>query len=141
MTEEDAIQWLRGLDTDLWPPGHQNGVIHYEASREVTQEELQTVFACIEEFRLVTEMRSTNMFGGYGMMVYDNPAAPGVPLVPVLFLIENHLSKGPGSNRRQGCGRDDAWELFSRYTHSDQNKEWIKMFGLKASRERHHYDY
>ena len=141
MDEEAAIQWLRDLDASLWPPGHKNGVVCYEASREATQEEIDTVCICIEEYRLVTEMHSTNMFGGYGMMVYDNPAAPGVPLVPVLFLIENHLPKGSNSTKPQGCGRDDAWELFSRYTHTDQNKEWTKTFRLKPSRERSHYDY
>lgn len=149
VTEEEDIQWLRELDDDLWPPGHKSDGITLKGYRLITQEELKRVIRCIEEYRLVTEMHCTSMFGGYGIKVYDNPAAPGVPLVPVLFLIEDHLpidtrwslvDEEP-SVKRQGCGRDDAWELFSRYTHTDQNKEWTKTFRLKPSRERSHYDY
>lgn len=38
-------------------------------------------------------------------------------------------------------GRDDAWELFSKYTHSEKNREWLKQYGLRPSRERSSYDY
>jgi hypothetical protein len=150
VSEEEDIEWLRALDADLWPPDHKNEIVALKASRMITKQELDRVLGSVEEHRLVTEMVMTNMFGGYGMRVYDNPAAPGVPLVPVLLLIEGHLPLNtrwslldgqPAATKVPGSGRDEAWTLFSRYTHSEQNQAWLKLFGLKPSRSRSHYDY
>ena len=31
--------------------------------------------------------------------------------------------------------------MFSKYTHSERNREWLKNYNMKAPQERHYYDY
>ena len=74
------------------------------------------------------------------------------PPLPLLAITEDHLpgptryevlmgTAKPRPERKPGCGRDDAWELFSRFTHSKQNRTWLKMYKLRPPQERSHYDY
>jgi hypothetical protein len=145
---------LRQLHEDLWPSGYKSpSPVDRVATRELTKAELEGVLQTIKAQGLLTNMISAGMFGAYGMEVYEHPTYPGLPPTKVLLLVEGHLPgptrydrlvdrlAGVPPERRPGCGRDDAWEIFSRFTHSEQNRAWLKMYGMQPPQERYYYDY
>lgn len=143
----DDLEWLRQLDRELWPESRGSG-----ANRTLSKEELERVFACIEKYKLVAEMYSIRMFGGYGMQLYEQEPYPGTGAQFITAITEDHLPVPTRYDhiagnvkekplRRPGCGRDDAWEIFSKYTHSDVNRAWLKKYRLETPRERSYYDY
>ncbi len=156
LTEEER-QWLQALNEELWPPltvderRAGKGRIKLEASRTLQWTEFQQVLKLVDERRLLTSMFSSGMFGGYGMSVWEHELFPGSGPTPILRLVEDNL---PDPHRLQvregydkhvrkepGVGRDDAWESFSKFTHSETNKEWLKSYRMDPPRERSHYDY
>lgn len=147
----DDIQWLKDLNRDLWPEGQKKhngpGMVAY---RVLTTKEIQEITRIIEERRLLTYMISTSMFGGYGMEVFAHPEFPGLPPEYLLAVIEDHLPRHtrydeltdrPIPEKKPGRGREDAWILFSRYTHSEQNREWLKQYHMRPPQHRNYYDY
>ena len=146
------LAWLKELHQRLWPPHHKSNGIVLEAYRQLTHEELERVLGLIETHTLLTSMVSIGMFGGFGMRVYEDPPAFGMPPEQVLFLHEGHL---PPPTRLQralgdapepkprvpGCGKPEAWDLFSRYTHSEKNRKALAYFKMDPPREQSYYDY
>jgi hypothetical protein len=152
---DEEIQWLKSLQGSLWPPKERwyDSPVSMKTFRELTFEEWGRVRELIEGRGLLTMMKSVNMFGGYGMEVYLHPVPAGAPPVKVLLIHEDNLpsptriqraaSDAPLTRpeRVPGAGRDDAWKLFSRYTHSAHNRQWLKYYHLEPPQERSHYDY
>lgn len=159
---DDDIAWLKKLQEDLWPPKparkkrfdpYAGPEIKLEAKRTLMREELERVLACIEKHKLIAEMFSSNMFGGYGMSLYDHELYPGTGAQFLVAIIEDHMPVAtrydhisgnlpPEPTRRgQGCGREDAWKVFSKYTHSPENVEWLAKYKLQPSRYQSYYDY
>lgn len=161
-------QWLLDLNLELWPKKDQRSkgevlrdTIFPEARtapepkvpREMlTHEELERVLSLVRGCKLLTSMFSSSMFGGYGMSVFDHEPFPGTGPTFLLALSEEHLppptrlERAAGgttrpSKKTPGCGRDEAWKLFSPFTHSAQNREWLKSYKMDPPRERGYYDY
>jgi hypothetical protein len=96
-------------------------------------------------------MFCTSMFGGYGMDVYEHEPAPTVGPVPLLRLVEGHMpvptpeevAANPGRYQRPGggVGRQDAWEFFSKFTHSERNAGWLASYKMRPPQPRSSYDY
>jgi len=143
----DDIAWLRILHEELWVKKPSP-----RAAPTLTKEEFERVLNCIEKYKLVAEMVSTHMFGGYGMQLYEHELYPGTGPQLLVLISEDNLpvptrydrilgTAQEPPKRKPGSGRDDAWEIFSRYTHSEQNRKWLKEYKLHRSEERVHYDY
>jgi hypothetical protein len=167
MLSEVDRDWLKKLDSSLWPPDHKNGVVSLEASRDLTNEEYETLTRILDEGNVVVEMICTNMFGGYGIRVYEHESYPGVGLQYLCCVTEDHLpsehtrferdllEEGKGgvlpkpsrykkleeSGHVAGEGSTRAWNYFSRYTHTDKQREFCKKYKLGAPQPRSHYDY
>lgn len=162
----DDIEWLRKLQNDLWPskPKPERSLfnrrsdgdditIKLEAKRTLTKEEFERVLGSIEKHKLIAEMFSTSMFGGYGMKLYDHELYPGTGAQFLVSLIEDHLPVATRydhisgnlpeepKRRGQGCGREDAWKVFSKFTHAEQNVEWLTKYRLQPSQYQSYYDY
>lgn len=140
------LVWMRQLHEELHPPKNKNGLrIKLDASRRLKKKEWARVQKAIVENRLVCEMGCTNMFGGVGIWIYDHPPAPGINEVEhVLTLTQEHLPGKTGKKAKEpslGCCLREAWEVFSEFTHGDQNREWLKQYGLREPRDPSHYDY
>lgn len=137
---DSDLSWLRELQQALWPKSHkQNGIV-LDVSRRLTREEQKRVVSCIRDQRLVTSLMSKGMFGGFALNVYAHEQYFETGAEFLLLLTEDHLP-GPKSKPAPGCGTDEAWEFFSQFTHSKQNREWLKKYKLPAPRERSYYDY
>lgn len=152
---EDAmgtdIEWLVGLHEELYRDEGQNR-IQVVSSRRLTNQEFARVLAAIEKHKLVAEMVCTSMFGAYGMRLYEHELYPGTGARELVLINEEQLpvptryehmegTAKPIPERRSGCGRDDAWEVFSKYTHAEQNRVWLKQYKLQESKYRSYYDY
>jgi hypothetical protein len=161
LSDEDRT-WLTKLSDDLWPEPEEGKrtrrVIVLDATRKLLHEEVERICALIVSAPLLTSMFSKGMFGGFGMDMYEHAEFPGLPPTHLLRIIEDHLPgpKGPSvyehilgtakplppePKRHPGCGTDQAWDLFSVYTHSDQNRAWLKENKMQPPKERTHYDY
>lgn len=154
---DDERKWLVDLNEALWPKSHTStnpGIKHrisMDALRPLTADELARVEVLISERGLLTSMFSTSMFGGYGMDVYEHELAPDLGPTPLLRLVEGHMpvptpeeeAADPVRYRRPGggVGRQDAWECFSKFTHSERNAELLASYKMRAPRERSSYDY
>jgi len=146
--------WLKALQESLWPKNRKNdSPVKLEAHRLLTYEERDRLFKDIETFGLVVEMFSSNMFGGYGIAIYAHELYPHTGPDHLVTITEDNLPPPSRLERASGdappeppkkvpgCGRDDAWELFSKYTHTDQMKVWVKQYKLEAPRSQSYYDY
>lgn len=136
---------LKELNKSLFPTpqGGGNG-IKLKAVRKLTAKEVQVIFEVIEHCNLLTSMFSANMFGGYGINVYDHESYPGTGPTHLLTITEFDLPPEMNAKDGQaamGSGSEDAWNLFSKYTHSDQNRAWLKMYKMSEPQERYYYDY
>jgi len=153
------LDWLRELQERLWPPeqaakGRAGNVqIKLEAKRELSKDEWQRVCKAIVENKLVVEMIGTNMFGGVGIRLFEHPPCFGVDEAELILTItQEHL---PGPSRYDhlrgevaepekhvpGSCLRRAWETFSEFSHTEQNKRWLKQYGLRESRGAESYDY
>lgn len=152
MISDDDRAWLTSLNDDLWPSGHKNGVVSLEPSRVLTESEFERMTALFEKKVVVLEMITTNMFGGYGVRVYEHAPYPGTGPMPLACFIEGHLpparsrydrdiDKPAGPDRRPGEGSTRAWRYFSAYTHTEEMRGFCKRYGLEAPHGRSHYDY
>jgi hypothetical protein len=149
MSSDDPLKWLRDLNSEVWKEEvsfqtnpRLRKVVSFVVARPLTEQESDHVFSCIEEEGLLTQMVSDSMFGGYRMTVYDHPPVFGVPPIKVFDFSENLLPLYEKLlEKKPGCGQDRAWELFSRYTHSEQNCKWLEYYGMETPQERYHYDY
>ncbi len=145
------LGWLKELEVELWPKKqreegrantpHGAVQIKLHAKRRLTKEEWGRVCRTILEEKLVVEMVGTNMFGGVGIVVYEHPVQPGMDHEYVLTLTQDHLPGEEDPKPTLGSCLRKAWEVFSEFTHSDQNKAWLKKYGLAEPREAPGYDY
>jgi hypothetical protein len=147
--------WLKALEEALWPPKHKNGVVSLEASRKLSEEEYETLTRILEEDRVVVEMVSTNMFGGYGICLYEHEMYPHTGAQYLCCIIEGHLpatktryerevpSKGSKGepDRIPGSGSTRAWDYFAKYTHTPAMKAFCIKYRLKQPEARYNYDY
>ena len=152
LTDEERL-WIKDLEKSLWPKDRKNpNPVKLEAHRQLTHDERDRVFKDIETFGLVVEMFSSNMFGGYGIAIYEHELYPHTGPQYLLAITEDNLpppsrlERATGDSPKvakkvPGSGRDDAWELFSKFTHSDQMREWVDQYKLNKPRERDYYDY
>lgn len=150
MTE---IDWLRELETLLWSDEEKGIRFKLHAKRELSKDEWSRVCAAIAKHKLIVEMINTNMFGGVGIQLYEHPPVPGVDEAEYLLtLTQDHL---PGPTRYDhlrgeipeveehvpGSCRRDAWETFSALADTEQNRRWLKQYGLQPPRDAGYYDY
>lgn len=155
LTDEDRT-WLQSLNAELWAKEHLETPeikhrIEIKARRPLTPAELERVEAIILGHSLMTDMFCIGMFGGYGMDVYEHEPAPDMGPIHLLRLVEGNmpdptpeqLAENPGKYSRPGggVGRDDAWECFSKHTHSERNVGWLKSYKRRPPEVRSRYDY
>lgn len=145
------LAYFADIDKKLWPENYKSeSPVAMTATRKLSSKEWDDIKYAIGDYELMTNMFCANMFGGYGMYIYDEPKFPGVTPAVILTLVEDNLPEltrfeemegKVRTPRLPGCGSDFAWEEFSQFTHSAQNIEWLKYFKLEPPKSRSHYDY
>ena len=143
------LQWLKELEAELWPEEQQkkgrietpHGAVQLklEAKKRLTEEEWDRIRNVVDEEKLIVEMVGTNMFGGVGIVIYEQPCQPGMDHECVLTLTEEHLLGDIGATGG-ACSRE-AWGAFSELSDTEQNKAWLKQYGLRQPRPASSFDY
>jgi hypothetical protein len=147
--EEDVV-WLKELHNKYYP--YEKGGFSKPVVHAYTTEEFERVIQLIEEYSPPIEMTCTGMFGGYGMMIYNEPRDPVLKPEFLLLFHEEHippptrLARIGGDvtewpKKIPGCGLTHAWDLFSKYTHNPSNVAKLKAYNLELPRESSYYDY
>jgi hypothetical protein len=145
---KSELNWFGNLHVKYKPPaGTGVPVIKY-----LETEEFERVIRLIEEYDLLTSMVSVGWFGGYAMEIYEeHPDQVRNP--KFLFRVHEENIPPPTRLARIGCdvpewpervpgrGLEHAWEVFSKYTHSDENAAKLAFYSMDPPRERSHYDY
>lgn len=145
--DDDTRAWMKALGKELPAASRWE-----DAKRILTYEERDRIFATVESCNLLTSMFSKGMFGGFGISIYEHPVYPGAPPTRLLWLTEDNLPPPSRFDRvggkqlkrtrpGPGCGFDDAWELFSKYTHSTRNHGWLVAYRMDLPQDRSYYDY
>lgn len=150
---DEEREWLKKLEVDLWPKDHKNGVVSLEASRQLTLQEFKRLTRILKSGSVVVEMICTNMFGGYGICIYEHEPYPHTGAQYLACVIEDHMPPRNGivdpdrhgklsePGHVAGSGSTRAWNYFSKYTHTEEMKAWCKKYKLRKPEERYHYDY
>lgn len=67
------------------------------------------------------------------MYVFEDAPCLGVPPEPLIWVFQKYL---PGD-----INKDQAWDLFTRWTHSPLNIQKLKFYDLPLPRPRGYYEY
>ena len=136
--------WLAKLQSELWERDTRDLLT---TARRLTGEEFQRIQRLIGDEPLVTRMGTSNFGFKFCLDLYEHPVTPGVKPMFLLSISEKHLPPPSGLERvladdgKKWDRSDFAWETFSRYTHSDLNRQWLDFYGWEAPKERRHYEY
>jgi hypothetical protein len=126
-----------------------------EPREKVTREELAEVFGIVERAPLMTVMVAHGMFSGIGVTLYEHELFPGSGPEPILTLADTHLPRlndrtvyehmmgvppktSPG---KPGDVHAEAWEFFTKFTHTPKNREWLTRYKITMSFDRVAYEY
>jgi hypothetical protein len=148
-TDED-VAWLKKLHDKYYP--YEKGGFSKPVVQAYETAEFERVIRLIEEYSPPIEMTCTGMFGGYGMMIYNEPSDPSLKPEFLLLFHEEHIPPPtrlarigediePWPEKHPGCGLTHAWDLFSKYTHIPSNVAKLKLYHLELPRESSYYDY
>ena len=150
MNEEEAVDWLKALDKDLWKPESRYNPHTFntrrwrQPSRDMTLEELDTFLVLAPRFVLVPY----GMGFGIGMKIYAHPMMPGTDPTNIAKITSDLLPEkavtavlNPMHTVRERQGFLAGWEIFSPLTHREQNAKWLKMYGFPELEDKRHYDY
>ncbi len=143
----DDLVWLSWLDDDVWldhPAEGYNRNGWSEVHRGFTKNEKERVLRIIQERKLIVQVGSgTYGLSGYSVCLRSHPEYPSLPVTYLVHFTDEHwfgLTHKRDYDKR-GERFDEFWTIFSAFSHSEQNKEWLKQYGLDAPRERSYYDY
>ncbi len=150
--DPDNGPWLRRLDEVMGRPPRPKPP---EPRELVTREELDRIFKIVEEAPLLTCLFAHGVICGVGITLYEHEQFPGTGPEALFHLKDDHIPRlddrtvyqhlrgVPEKTRKHSPGdvRGDVWELFSKYTHSQQNREWITHYKIRMNFEKVSYDY
>jgi hypothetical protein len=168
LTAEDR-DWLCSLDVELHPPRDTRSAGRKLADKfrgsepkfakpraKLTRQEVLRIFQLVEEADLFTMLYSSGTICGVGIIIFEHEQFPGTGPEELLHFSEEHLpesgvpsvydrlkGKKPPKKKARAPGDcdPDAWELFTKFTHTEKNRRWIDQYGLEMHFDKQHYDY
>jgi len=129
-----GLAWLPWLDDELWG-GQPNG--SWFPNRKLSEDELERVFALVNEHNLALELCCTNFGFSIGFRVFQGGGFPGVPPKQLLVVGADCIR----GSERGAEAFDMLWTLLTPHTHSDKNRERCRSVGIPEPREKGHYVY
>jgi hypothetical protein len=137
----DALGYLDSLQDRLWPKSYKSeSPVSLTVSEHITLQEWAQVKSLIETHKLLTNIFCAGMFGAYGIDIYEHPSYPGTPPRHLLRVVEGNFP-ARAEKRIPGVGSTFAWQEFSRYTHTEENMQWLKEYKMEPPKSRGYYDY
>lgn len=137
-------------------PHHSKKPVPPVPRAKLTHDELERVVGLIRGAKLLTVLRPHGPICGAQMMIYEHEFYPGTGPEPLVILMDEHLPDlnnrtwfehlleiPPTRKRKKGAGEIDpeAWDFFTTFTHSKQNREWLAHYGIDMKFDKTYYDY
>ena len=149
----DDETWLLDLYERIWPKERPNK--HFVDVSPISQGELIQLSEIIERSDYVVQLWTYGPMFGIGLDLLRHEQYFGTGPECLFRMMDDHVPKysrtwyervlGEAApevkSRGKGCIRQDVWDLFSRFSHTEQNREWLQKYGLKMHFEPHSYDY
>lgn len=150
----DDIAYLQALETRIWPESGRSTNGYFWDVEPLPHDELIKVCEVIERNPFVVRLWTYGNVG-IGMSLYRHEVYPGTGAEEVFRLKDEHVPEDARTwhehllgvpaqkveSRGQGCIRQDVWDLFSRFSHTVQNREWLAKYNLEMRFEISSYDY
>lgn len=128
--------WLSDLDVEIWDRQRDRlGGGHEFANRELSGADLERIIQLVERHRLPCVLGS-GPYGNLSMGIFDHSDFPGVPPEHLLSIGEKHVDLPTGFDNW-----GERFDWFSRFTHSDSNREMAAFYGLPSPKPRERYEY
>ncbi len=167
MLSDEERAWFEALQSELYPVQKNAGqrLIDFldkvppTVPRErITHSELDRVCELIRREKLVTVLFPWNAICGVGMHVFaqeDFKSKSSKPAA-LVSLKDEHLPNlksrtwhehllevppAPDKKREAGDVDPDAWEFFTSFTHSKENRQLLEKFKIQMRFEKFYYDY
>jgi len=137
-------------------PGHSKLPVPPLPREKLTHAELELVCTLIRRAKLVTVLFPHSPICGIGMHIYEQEVYPGtgpdllvsikdehLPTLNDRTWYEHILDQPKTPKRKKGAGEveHEAWDLFTTFTHSEQNREWLVGYGITMNFDKTYYDY
>lgn len=139
---DDFVQLLRALNQEAWKfyamiP--KSGISIYQECKTFKKTDVIKWLDLASKFNMPLVMTGVGFgFGRIGIAFYSNEIFPGDESECLFILSENHLDEKdcPWINEpTKGNVHKKTWELFSKYTHSENNKNRLKFSNLPAPKD------
>ena len=151
----EDLTWLQEFSERIWPEIGRSTRGYFWDVEPITHEELIKLCEVIERNDFVVHLWTYGPLGGIGMSLIQHEVYPGTGPEEVFRIKDEHIPEGSRTwherllgvsekkveSRGQGCIRQDVWELFSQFSHTKQNRQWLTKYKLKMHFEPGHYDY
>ncbi len=145
-------KWLEAFKKSHWLEGGPDQFgrrsLHENHKVRFSVEDVQRIFKLVQDHRMVAMIWSgTFGLSGFHLRVYQYHEEPfpgvGNSTEFVALISWEHLPDYPdgtdyGTRKKV---EDQSWELFSAFSHSEENKAMLKSVGAELPRERSYYEY
>jgi len=145
----DDRTWLQEFHERIWPPEYLRDV------DPITHEELIQLCEIIERSEHVVQLYSYGPISGIGLALWQHEVYPDTGPEKFFGIIDDHIPEDARTwherllgvpakeikKRGQGCIRQDVWDLFSKFSHTAQNRKWLAKYNLEMHFKIGSYDY
>lgn len=145
MSIQEDYEWLRSLDPEIWDAS--SHPYAQPSLRRLTDDELERVFGLVVKHGLPCTVHNLNT--SVGMAVYEKPVEAFYPGIEPADLRPPGLLFIPAKALPLSCAKkmddrvlfDDAWDVFVRLTHTDENAKHLASCGLPKQESKGYYEY
>lgn len=145
-TPQEEMAWLKNLQKSLWKES--STFDRYRTpleNRRLTREEYRRGVEIIRDQKLLCVM-GVGVFGfGFSLTVYrvvHDEIYPGVGSeVECLVTVTNKHLPVKLNAYEQSYIKDVGWKLFSKLTHTEENKKRLREYGLPEQKDKSYYEY
>ncbi len=133
--------WFAVLRNEVWKTHRdsRSGIRWGEALRELTETEIEKIWRLVELHGLPCVMINTAFGFDVGVVVYDHAPVPEIKPEALIAISGDHLPGGKSAPNGRKFGEN--FDYFSRFTHTDDNRQILDFYGFEEPKSKGHYDY
>lgn len=142
-TDPKLYRQIKALYEEIWVE-HIDPNSKYrwcDEKRELTDKEKELLFSLIKSKCVICCLHEVFGFT-LVLSLYSYPASTDEKPEFLISFSQRHMGiKNSGLNGTEKRGEETAWKVFSKFTHTKQNKRAVEFFGLPPIREKESYAY
>ncbi len=139
----ELYETIKALHEDIWQKhiDPQNKLPWYDEKRELTDDEKNTLFSLLKDKRVIC-----CLFDRFGftliISLYSYPSSADKKPEHLISFSQTHIKiRNSGLNGTEKKGEKTAWDVFSKFTHTEENKHLVNFFNLPKIKEKNYYAY